>query len=73
MASVRNHEAELKRIEKKVADKSNPKAARRGLTLGKSIPMTRIEKQLIARKVDAIICDLELWRGHYRDKEVLAS
>lgn len=73
MASVRNHEAELTRIEQKVADKNNPNAARRGLTLGKSIPMTRIEKQLIARKVDAIMCDPELWRGHYRDKEVLAS
>lgn len=73
MASVRNHEAELKRIEQKVADKNNPNAARRGLTLGKSIPMTRIEKQLIARKVDAIMCDSELWRGHYRDKEILAT
>lgn len=70
--SVRNAEEELKRIEQKVADKDNPNAARRGLTLGKSIPMTRIEKQLIARKVDKIMNDPDLWRGHYRDKEVLA-
>lgn len=73
MASVRNHEVELKRIEQKVADKNNPNAAWRGLTLGKPIPMTRIEKQLIARKVDKIMNDPELWRGHYRDKEVLAA
>lgn len=73
MMSVRNAEEELKRIERKVADKDNPNAARRGLTLGKPIPMTRIEKQLIARKVDKIMNDPELWRGHYRDKEVLAK
>lgn len=73
MMSVRNAEEELKRIERKVADKDNPNAARRGLTLGKPIPMTRIEKQLIARKVDKIMNDPELWRGHYRDKEVLAA
>lgn len=68
MMSVRNAEEELKRIEQKVADKDNPNAAR----LGKPILMTRIEKQLIARKVDKIMNDPELWRGHYRDKEVLA-
>lgn len=73
MMSVRNAEEELKRIEQKVADKDNPNATRRGLTLGKPIPMTRIEKQLIARKVDKIMNDPELWRGHYRDKEVLAA
>ena len=73
MMSVRNAEEELKRIEQKVADKGNPNAAWRGLTLGKPIPMTRIEKQLIARKVDKIMNDPELWRGHYRDKEVLAA
>lgn len=73
MMSVRNAEEELKRIEQKVADKDNPNAAWRGLTLGKPIPMTPIEKQLIARKVDKIMNDPELWRGHYRDKEVLAS
>ena len=73
MMSVRNAEEELKRIEQKVADKDNPNAAWRGLTLGKPIPMTRIEKQLIARKVDKIMNDPELWRGHYRDKEVLAK
>ena len=73
MMSVRNAEEELKRIEQKVADKDNPNAARRGLTLGKPIPITRIEKQLIARKVDAIMNDPELWRGHYRDKEVLVK
>lgn len=73
MMSVRNAEEELKRIEQKVADKDNPNAARRGLTLGKPIPMTRIEKQLIARKVDKIMNNPELWRGHYRDKEVLAA
>lgn len=72
MMSVRNAEEELKRIEQKVADKNNPNAAWRGLTLGKPIPMTRMEKQLIARKVDKIMNDPELWRGHYRDKEVLA-
>ena len=72
MMSVGNAEEELKRIEQKVADKDNPNAARRGLTLGNPIPMTRIEKQLIARKVDKIMNDPELWRGHYRDKEVLA-
>lgn len=73
MMSVRNAEEELKRIEQKVADKGNPNAAWRGLTLGKPIPMTRMEKQLIARKVDKIMNDPELWRGHYRDKEVLAA
>lgn len=73
MMSVRNAEEELKRIEQKVAEKDNPNAARRGLTLGKPIPMTRIEKQMIASKVDRIMNDPELWRGHYRDKEVLAS
>lgn len=73
MMSVRNADAELKRIEQKVADKDNPNAAWRGLTLGKPIPMTRIEKQLIARKVDKIMNDPNLWRGHYRDKEVLAA
>lgn len=73
MMSVRNAEEELKRIEQKVADKGNPNAAWRGLTLGKPIPMTRIEKQLIARKVDKIMNDPDLWRGHYRDKEVLAA
>ena len=73
MMSVRNAEEELKRIEQKVADKGNPNAAWRGLTLGKPIPMARIEKQLIARKVDKIMNDPELWRGHYRDKEVLAA
>lgn len=73
MMSVRNAEEELKRIEQKVADKGNPNAAWRGLTLGKPIPMTRMEKQLIARRVDKIMNDPELWRGHYRDKEVLAA
>ena len=73
MMSGRNSEEELKRIEQKVADKGNPNAAWRGLTLGKPIPMTRMEKQLIARKVDKIMNDPELWRGHYRDKEVLAA
>lgn len=73
MMSVRNAEEELKRIEQKVADKGNPNAAWRGLTLGKPIPMTRMEKQLIARKADKIMNDPELWRGHYRDKEVLAA
>ncbi len=73
MMSVRNAEEELKRIEQKVADKDNPNAAWRGLTLGKHIPITRIEKQLIARKVDKIMNDSELWRGHYRDKEILAA
>lgn len=73
MMSVRNAEEELKRIEQKVADKDNPNAARRGLTLGKPIPMTRIEKQLITQKVDKILSDPELWRGHYRDKEVLVK
>lgn len=48
------------------------KNVRRGLVLDQKIPMTRIEKQMIARKVDAIMNDPELWRGHYRDKEVLA-
>ena len=57
MMSVRNAEEELKRIEQKVTDKNNPNAAWRGLTLGKPIP---------------IMNDPELWRGHYRDKEVLA-
>lgn len=73
MMSVRNAEEELKRIEQKVAEKDNPNAARRGLTLGKPIPMTRIEKQLITQKVDKILSDPELWRGHYRDKEVLVK
>lgn len=73
MMSVRNAEEELKRIERKVADKDNPNAARRGLTLGKLIPMTRIEKQLIARNVDKIMNAPELWRGHYRDKELQAT
>ncbi|HIU85186.1 MAG TPA: hypothetical protein IAC66_07475 [Candidatus Aphodousia gallistercoris] len=72
MVSVRNAEEEIKRIEQKALD-NNPNAARRGLTLGKPIPMTRNEKQLIAHKVDSIMNDPELWRGHYRDKEVLAK
>lgn len=49
------------------------KNVRRGLVLDQKIPVTRIEKQMIARKVDAIMNDPELWRGHYRDKEVLAA
>lgn len=49
------------------------KNVRRGLVLDQKIPVTRIEKQMIARKVDAIMNDPELWRGHYRDKEVLAK
>lgn len=73
MMSVRNAEEELKRIEQKVTNKDNPNAARRGLTLGKPIPITRIEKQLITQKVDKILSDPELWRGHYRDKEVLVK
>ena len=72
MMSVRNAEEELKRIEQKVADKDNPNAARRGLTLGKPIPMTRIEKQLIARKVDKIMKDPDFCRGHHRDKEAVS-
>ncbi len=48
------------------------KNVRRGLVLDQKIPVTRIEKQLIARKVDKIMNDPDLWRGHYRDKEVLA-
>ncbi len=48
------------------------KNVRRGLVLDQKIPVTRIEKQIIARKVDAIMNDPDLWRGHYRDKEVLA-
>lgn len=49
------------------------KNVRRGLVLDQKIPVTRIEKQIIARKVDAIMNDPDLWRGHYRDKEVLAA
>lgn len=49
------------------------KNVRRGLVLDQKIPVTRIEKQMIARKVDAIMNDPELWRGHYRDKEILAT
>ena len=48
------------------------KNVRRGLALDQKIPVTRIEKQIIARKVDAIMNDPDLWRGHYRDKEILA-
>lgn len=48
------------------------KNVRRGLVLDRKIPVTRIEKQIIARKVDAIMNDPDLWRGHYRDKEILA-
>lgn len=48
------------------------KNVRRGLVLDQKIPVTRIEKQIIARKVDAIMNDPDLWRGHYRDKEILA-
>lgn len=48
------------------------KNVRRGLVLDQKIPVTRIEKQIIARKVDKIMNDPELWRGHYRDKEILA-
>ena len=55
MMSVRNAEEELKRIEQKVADKDNPNAARRGLTLGKPIPITKIEKQLIGGTLGKII------------------
>lgn len=49
------------------------KNVRRGLVLDQKIPVTRIEKQIIARKVDAIMNDPEQWRGHYRDKEILAK
>lgn len=72
MMSVRNSEEELKKIEKKVKDKSE-ESLRSDLVLGRTIPILAIEKHLIAEKVDRIMNDPELWRGHYRDKEVLVS
>lgn len=46
---------------------------RRGLVLDQKINVTSIEKHMIAQKVDRIMSDPELWRGHYHDKVVLAA
>ena len=52
---------------------NSEKNVRRGLVLGQRIPMSSMEKHQIAMKVDKIMNDPELWRGHYRDKEILAK
>lgn len=70
MMSVRQSEEALKKIETKVKE-NNKNDVRRGLVLGKTIPILAIEKQMIASKVDRIMNDPELWRGHYGDKEAL--
>ena len=56
----------VRRIEK------SEENVRRGLVLGQQVPVSRVERQQIAMKVDKIMSNSELWRGHYRDKEVLA-
>ena len=72
MLSVRNTKEARKKAEDKVSDECEEQTIRKGLVLGKTIPMLAQEKQLIAMKVDKIMNDPDLWRGHYRDKEVLA-
>lgn len=57
----------VRRIEK------SEENVRRGLVLGQRIPVSSMGKHQIAVKVDKIMNDPEQWRGHYRDKEILAK
>ena len=68
MMSVRSEEEVIKNLEKKVKENTDP---RRGLTLGLPTRVPPVEKHLIARKIDKIINDPELWHGHYSDRLVL--
>ena len=68
MMSVRSEEEVIKNLEKKVKENSDP---RRGLTLGLPTRVPPVEKHLIARKIDKIINDPDLWRGHYGDRMTL--
>lgn len=62
MMSVRNTEGHQKDIEENV---------RRNLVLGQPIRVPAIERHLIARKIDMIMNDPDLWRGHYGDRMTL--
>lgn len=62
MMSVRNTEEHQKDIEENV---------RRNLVLGQPIRVPAIERHLIARKIDMIMNDPDLWRGHYGDRMTL--
>lgn len=62
MMSVRNTEEHQKDIEENV---------RRNLVLGQPIRVPAIERHLIASKIDKIMNDPDLWRGHYGDRMTL--
>lgn len=62
MMSVRNTEEHQKKVEENV---------RRNLVLGQPIRVPAIERHLIASKIDKIMNDPDLWRGHYGDRMTL--
>ena len=64
MMSVRNTDEHQKNIEENV---------RRNLVLGQPIRVPAIERHLIASKIDKIMNDPDLWRGHYGDRLTLVT